>query len=54
VLATPIAEILFVDDNPGNVRRAVDAGMQAIHYVEQKAFVEQLKELMAYHKPLVE
>jgi putative hydrolase of the HAD superfamily len=53
-LAMPVAEILFVDDNPGNVRRAVDAGMQAIHYVEQKAFIKQLNELLAYHKPLVE
>lgn len=43
VLALPASAILFVDDNAGNVARARDAGMQAIHYVGRDSFMAELE-----------
>ena len=38
-LGLPPANILFVDDDPGNVQRAQVAGMQAIRYVDQPGLI---------------
>ena len=42
-LALPSAAILFVDDNAGNVARAMTAGMQAIQYLEPASFLPALE-----------
>ena len=39
------AEILFIDDDTGNVMRARDMGMQALQFVDKKSFLLQLKQL---------
>jgi len=36
--------ILFVDDDAGNVERARSAGFQAVHFVDQQGFINDLKE----------
>lgn len=43
-LKLPISEILFIDDDAGNVKRAEEAGMQTIHYVDKETFIHQLKQ----------
>ncbi|TWI06164.1 putative hydrolase of the HAD superfamily [Luteimonas cucumeris] len=40
VLQTPPARALFVDDNPDNVRGAIEAGLDAIHYTHTAALAE--------------
>ena len=37
-LRVPPAEILFVDDREDNIEGAIDAGMQAIRYLDQTSF----------------
>ena len=44
-LKLPICEILFIDDNEGNVNRAREAGMQALHYVDKEHFIQELNKL---------
>lgn len=39
-------EILFIDDDVGNVARARDMGMQALQYVDKESFLLQLKQLI--------
>jgi HAD superfamily hydrolase (TIGR01509 family) len=39
------SEILFVDDDAGNVARARETGMQALQYVEKESFILELKQL---------
>ena len=39
------AEILFIDDDAGNVIRARDKGMQTLHYVDMESFLLELKQL---------
>ena len=39
------AEILFIDDVSGNVTRARDKGMQALHFIDKESFLLQLKQL---------
>ena len=36
-------QILFVDDDAGNVARARDAGWQTIYYTDQKSFIKELQ-----------
>jgi putative hydrolase of the HAD superfamily len=48
-LGIPPGQALFVDDNPGNVERARGAGLQAILFTEEIAF---LPELAEYTGPL--
>jgi len=44
-LKLPICEILFIDDDEGNVNRAREAGMQALHYVDKERFIQELNKL---------
>ena len=44
-LKLPICEILFIDDDEGNVNRAREAGMQALHYVDKGSFIQELNKL---------
>jgi len=44
-LGLSVAEILFIDDDAGNVNRARRVGMHAIQYVDKKSFIQQLKQL---------
>ena len=39
------AEILFIDDDLGNVARAQDTGMQALQFVDKESFLFELKQL---------
>ena len=48
-LALPLSEILFVDDDAGNVNRAQEAGMQALLYVDKESFIQELKQLIGIH-----
>lgn len=48
-LELPLSEILFVDDNAGNVNRAREVGMQALQYVDKESFIQQLKQLTGVH-----
>ena len=48
-LKLPLSEILFVDDDAGNVKRAQYVGMQALHYVDKERFIQQLKQLSGVH-----
>ena len=41
-LGLPASAILFVDDNPDNVARAREAGMQGIHYIDKEGFMQAL------------
>jgi len=43
-LKLPVNEILFIDDDAGNVNRAEEAGLQAIQYVDKETFISQLKQ----------
>jgi len=36
-------EVLFIDDNEGNVRRARDMGLKSILYTDQKTFIAELE-----------
>ena len=40
-----LSEILFIDDNAGNVNRARSVGMQALQYVDKENFIQELKQL---------
>ena len=44
-LRLPLNQILFIDDDAGNVSRAQSIGMQALHYVDKETFTQQLKQL---------
>lgn len=44
-LGLPLVEILFIDDDEGNVNRARSVGMHAIQYVDKESFIQQLKQL---------
>ena len=44
-LQLPIGQILFVDDDAGNIERAKCAGMQVLHYLDKAGFIQQLKQL---------
>lgn len=37
--------IVFVDDDAGNVARAVETGLQAIHFVDREGFISELERL---------
>ena len=39
------SEILFVDDDAGNVARARETGVQALQYVDRESFILDLKQL---------
>jgi putative hydrolase of the HAD superfamily len=41
------AEILFIDDNPGNVARAESMGLQAIRYRDREGFLQALEARLA-------
>lgn len=45
-LGLPPAAILFVDDDPGNVARARDAGLHAIQFVDRADFTCELERLL--------
>jgi putative hydrolase of the HAD superfamily len=45
-LALPLSEILFIDDNAGNVNRAREVGMQVLHYIDKESFTQELKQLI--------
>ena len=45
-LALPPSALLFVDDNPDNVARARNAGLQAIHYVDRQRFLAEMEKLL--------
>ena len=44
-LAMSPSEILFVDDDAGNVARARETGVQALQYVDRESFILDLKQL---------
>jgi len=44
-LGLSLAEILFIDDDLGNVARAQDTGMQALQFVDKESFLFELKQL---------
>lgn len=44
-LGLPLSAILFIDDDAGNVSRAREVGMQAIHYVDKESFIQEIKQL---------
>ena len=44
-LGTSPDEILFIDDDAGNVARARDMGMQALQFVDKESFLLELKQL---------
>lgn len=48
-LGLPLSEILFIDDDAGNVNRAREAGMQALRYVDKESFIQELKQLTGIH-----
>lgn len=48
-LGLPLSEILFIDDDAGNVARAQDIGMQALQFVDKKSFIQELKQLTEIH-----
>ena len=39
------SSVLFVDDDAGNVKRARDAGVKAIQYVDQKSFSTEMEKM---------
>ena len=41
-LNIPAGRILFVDDSPGNIKRAEDKGLQTFLYINQEGFMEGL------------
>ncbi len=45
-LGLPAGAILFVDDDAGNVKRARDAGLQAIQFTGRESFIQALDELL--------
>lgn len=44
-LNTDISQIIFIDDNQGNVQRAISQGMTAILYVSKEELLQSLSEL---------
>ena len=48
-LGLPIEEILFIDDNAGNVNRAREKGMHVLQYVDRESFIKELKQLTGIH-----
>jgi len=40
------AEVLFIDDNEGNVQRARDMGLVAMQYVDHKTLIAELEQLL--------
>ena len=40
-----LSEILFIDDDAGNINRARSVGMQALQYVDKENFIQELKQL---------
>lgn len=48
-LGLPLNEILFIDDDVGNVNRAREVGMQALQYVDKESFTQQLNQLTGIH-----
>ena len=40
-------EILFIDDDAGNVARARDCGYQGLHYINQQQFVTELEKMLS-------
>lgn len=48
-LGLPISEILFIDDDEGNVNRARVAGMQVLQYVDKESFIEEIKQITGLH-----
>lgn len=43
-IGLPCGEILFIDDDAGNVKRAQEAGMQVLHYVDKDRFIQELEQ----------
>ena len=41
------SQILFIDDNAGNVERARDTGMQALLYVDRERFLSELDKVLS-------
>lgn len=41
------AQILFVDDDTGNIARAYASGYQVLHYVSQQEFLTELEKLLS-------
>ena len=48
-LGLPLSEILFIDDDAGNVNRAREAGMRTLRYVDKESFIQELKQLTEIH-----
>lgn len=44
-LQLPTDEILFVDDDAGNIERAKSAGMLGLQYIDKERFIQQLRQL---------
>lgn len=44
-LGMSATEILFIDDDAGNVARAHDMGMQVLQYVDKERFIQDIKKL---------
>jgi len=44
-------QILFVDDDAGNINRAQSVGMQVLLYVDKETFIQELKRLTGVHIP---
>ena len=42
-------QVLFVDDNAGNIERAMQAGLRTIHYLDQEKFNAELNQLLNLH-----
>lgn len=42
-LGLPPSQILFIDDNPGNLERAREAGMQTVLYTDREGLMAELK-----------
>lgn len=47
LLGIPPAEILFIDDDIGNVDRARACGYQTLHYVNQRQFLTELEKVLS-------
>lgn len=48
LLKTPPDRIVFIDDNPGNVERAIQRGWQAILYVKDDSFHSEMSRLLGH------
>jgi len=47
-LDLPLSKILFIDDNEGNIIRALNSGMQAIQFIDRQSFISELKQITGY------